>query len=40
VADIWGYPAAFVAGAGIQLLALPFLVLARRERATSDATGD
>jgi MFS family permease len=40
VADVWGYPAAFVAGAGIQLLALPFLVLARRERATSDATGD
>jgi MFS family permease len=36
VADVWGYPAAFVVSSGIQLLALPFLVLARRERAESD----
>jgi MFS family permease len=41
-ADAWGYPASYVAGAGVELLALPFLVLARRERAAADpiATAD
>lgn len=36
VADAWGYPASYVVGAGIELMALPFIVLARREKATSD----
>jgi len=36
VADVWGYPAAYVLSAGIQLASVPFLVLARRENARSD----
>ena len=35
-ADVWGYPAAYVLSAVIQLAAVPFLVLARRTRARSD----
>jgi MFS family permease len=35
-ADVWGYPASYAASAAIQALALPFLWLARRERAASD----
>jgi MFS family permease len=35
-ADAWGYPAAFMISAVIQLAALPFLVLARRTNAPSD----
>ena len=35
-ADVWGYPAAYVLSAIIQLAAVPFLVLARRTRAQSD----
>ncbi len=34
--DLWGYPAAYVISAGIQLAAAPFLVLARRAKAPSD----
>jgi MFS family permease len=36
VADLRGYPAAYLVSAGIQLAALPFLLLARRENAASD----
>jgi MFS family permease len=36
-ADIWGYSMSYVVGAGVDLLALPFILLARRERATSDS---
>jgi MFS family permease len=36
-ADVGGYPASFACSAAIQVLALPFLWLARRERAASDA---
>jgi MFS family permease len=36
VADVAGYASAYVVSAGIQLTALPFLLLARRERASSD----
>ena len=36
VADVSGYASAYVVSAGIQLTALPFLLLARRERAGSD----
>jgi MFS family permease len=35
-ADVWGYPAAYVLSAVIQLAAVPFLVLARRAKAPSD----
>ncbi len=38
VADVWGYPASYVVGAAVELTALPFLLLARRERASSDRT--
>ena len=36
VADLSGYATAYVVSAGLQLTALPFLLLARRERAGSD----
>jgi MFS family permease len=36
VAEVWGYPSSYIAAAGIELLAWPFLILARRERAPSD----
>ncbi len=36
VADAAGYSASYLVCAGVQLLALPFLLLARRERAPSD----
>jgi MFS family permease len=38
-ADAWGYPSSYVAGALVQLLAVPFILLARREQASSDPTG-
>lgn len=40
VADLSGYPQAYVVGAAIQLAALPFLFLARRENAASDVMDD
>lgn len=36
VADASGYPASYVAAAAVELVALPFVLLARRERAPSD----
>jgi MFS family permease len=36
VADAWGYAASYAVGAGVELLGLPFLLLARREGAPSD----
>jgi hypothetical protein len=36
VADVWGYPSAYLVCAVIQLVAVPFLALARREDAPSD----
>lgn len=36
VADVAGYPTSYLASAAIQTLALPFMLLARRERAASD----
>jgi MFS family permease len=35
-ADAWGYPTSYVAAAAIQLLAVPFILRARREQAPSD----
>jgi MFS family permease len=40
VADVWGYSTAYVVSAGIQMAALPFLALARREDAASDRIED
>jgi MFS family permease len=37
VADVSGYAASYLVAAGISTLALPFVYLARRERASSDA---
>lgn len=36
VAELWGYPASYLVSAAFQVLALPFLILARRENAKSD----
>jgi hypothetical protein len=36
MADVSGYPASYPASAVVELLALPFVLLARRERAPSD----
>jgi MFS family permease len=36
VAEVWGYPASYIASAAFQFLALPFLLLAKRENAKSD----
>jgi MFS family permease len=36
VADVSGYAASYLVSAGIQVLALPFIFLARREKAVSD----
>jgi MFS family permease len=35
-ADLWGYGTSYVITAGIQALAVPFVFLARREKASSD----
>jgi MFS family permease len=35
-ADAWGYPASYAVGSAIQVLAIPFLVLARRTHPKSD----
>jgi MFS family permease len=39
-ADVFGYAPSYVISAGIQALALPFIFLARRERASSDPIAD
>jgi MFS family permease len=39
-ADVYGYGASYVASAAISALAIPFLLLARRERAPSDPIVD
>ena len=36
-ADVWGYPMSYACSAAIQAMAVPFMALARRERAESDA---
>ncbi|HLE89056.1 MAG TPA: MFS transporter [Candidatus Limnocylindria bacterium] len=40
VADVSGYAASYLVSAGIQVLALPFVLLARREKAASDPIGE
>jgi MFS family permease len=39
-ADVWGYPASYLACAAIQALALPFYWLAVRERTAADAMNE
>jgi MFS family permease len=39
VSDVSGYGVAYIVSAGIQALALPFVLLARRENAVSDPIG-
>lgn len=36
VADVWSYSTSYVLGAGFQILALPFVLLARRQHSASD----
>ena len=36
VAEVWGYPASYLGSAVLQFLAVPFVILARRENAASD----
>ena len=36
VADVWGYPMSYLGSAAFQIIALPFLILAKREKAKSD----
>ncbi len=36
VAEVWGYPASYVATSALQLLAMPFVALAKRDNARSD----
>jgi MFS family permease len=40
VAEVWSYPASYVAGAALQLLGAPFVLLARREKAPADLIED
>ena len=40
VADVWSYPISYIGCAAVQLLAAPFVWLARRERAPADAMVD
>ena len=40
VADLNGYSASFLVSAGIQAIAVPFIILARREHAISDPISD
>ena len=37
VAEVWGYPMSYLGSAAFQIIALPFLVLAKRENAKSDS---
>ncbi|MFL6466406.1 MAG: MFS transporter [Pyrinomonadaceae bacterium] len=36
IADVWGYPISYLASAAFQVLALPLIAMARREKAESD----
>lgn len=36
IAEMWGYPASYLGSTIFQVIALPFLLLARREKAASD----
>jgi MFS family permease len=40
VADVSSYAITYLVSAGVQLVSLPFILLARRERAASDPVDD
>ncbi|MEX1206992.1 MAG: MFS transporter [Acidimicrobiia bacterium] len=40
VADVWSYGTSYVVGAAVQLMAVPFLLLARKQNASSDTIGE
>ncbi len=40
VAEVWGYPTSYLGSAAFQILALPFFILAKREKAKSDPIKD
>ena len=40
VADVWGYPTSYLGSSAFQIIALPFLLLAKREKAKSDPIKD
>lgn len=40
VADVWGYPASYIGSSIFQILALPMLLLAKRENVKSDVLRD
>jgi MFS family permease len=40
VADVWSYGTSYVVGGTVQLLAVPFLLLARKQNASSDTIAD
>jgi MFS family permease len=40
VAEVWGYPMSYLGSAAFQILALPLLLLAKREKAKSDPIKD
>ena len=39
-ADVWGYPASFLLSGALNAIALPFIVLSRRENAPADYARD
>ena len=38
-ADVWGYPASYLLGGAISALALPFILLSRKQNAPADTAG-
>jgi MFS family permease len=40
VADVWSYGTSYVVGAAVQVAAVPFLLLARRQNASSDTIAE
>jgi hypothetical protein len=40
VADVWSYGTSYVVGAAVQVAAVPFLLLARRQNASSDSIAE
>jgi hypothetical protein len=36
VADVWSYGTSYVVGAAVQMASVPFLLLARKQNASSD----
>jgi MFS family permease len=39
-ADVWGYPVSYIISSGIQLMALPFILLAAKQKTPADVIKD